>query len=116
MAIHKEVKTRIFVDSIINQNIKTLIMKSDVDGEVELTCVTLLESEFKTTLSWEEITKVLHQKTCLISGPVGSGLVKIVKEAGRVCITFSVPGKSGIDCYVSMKDFRDAIMALNNQR
>ena len=115
MAIHKEVKTRILVDPIINQNIKTLIMKSDVDGEVELTCVTLLESEFNATLSWKEITKILYQKTCLIGGPVGSGLVKIVREAGRVCLTFSVPGKSGLDCYVSMKDFRDAIVALNNR-
>lgn len=113
MAIRKEVKTLVSIDPIGVKNIRTLRMELNADGEVKLTCVSLLESEFAGTLSWKEIVRILLQNNCLIRGSIGSGLVKIKREPGQVVITFPISEKSGVDCYITIEDFRKAIVMLS---
>jgi hypothetical protein len=114
MAIHKKVKTLVYIDPIGNDNLKTLIMEVSAEGEAKLTCITARESEYLAILSWREIIKILYQKDGQIKVSAGSGLVDIGNYSGQVCFIFSnPPGRSGVACYVTLEDFRNAVITLN---
>jgi len=113
MAIHKEVRTLVYIDPIDNPNLKTLIMEVSAEGEAKLTCITARESEYLAILSWREIIKILYQMDGQIKGSAGSGLGEIVKEFGQICFIFCRPGKTRVGCYITLEDFRNAVITLN---